>query len=182
MIKDYIKVFEDIVPISLCDAICNEFCDSDEWDYGAVGGRVDKYFRSNKIISLSHVIDKNKKVREKLDAGLFKAAGMAIENYLNIFPYARVERDSGYDLLRYETGQYINQHVDFSQEQFARSISCSFTLNDEYEGGEFAFFDRQIVTKMPKGSAVLFPSNFMFPHEVLPVLSGTRYAVITWFI
>jgi predicted 2-oxoglutarate/Fe(II)-dependent dioxygenase YbiX len=29
---------------------------------------------------------------------------------------------------------------------------------------------------------VLFPSSFMFPHEILEVTSGTRYAVVTWMI
>ena len=30
------------------------------------------------------------------------------------------------------------------------------------------------------GSAVCFPSNFTFPHEILPVTKGTRYALVTW--
>jgi predicted 2-oxoglutarate/Fe(II)-dependent dioxygenase YbiX len=55
-------------------------------------------------------------------------------------------------------------------------------LNDEYEGGEFAFFDREIIIRGGKGSIVMFPSNFMFPHEVMPVTSGTRYSIITWYV
>jgi hypothetical protein len=27
----------------------------------------------------------------------------------------------------------------------------------------------------------MFPSNFMYPHAIKPVLSGTRYSIITWF-
>lgn len=62
-----------------------------------------------------------------------------------------------------------------------RTISCSFALNDDYEGGEFAFFDRRIATKIKKGAAIIFPSNFMFPHEIIKVKKGTRYSIITWF-
>jgi predicted 2-oxoglutarate/Fe(II)-dependent dioxygenase YbiX len=61
-------------------------------------------------------------------------------------------------------------------------VSCSFALNDNYEGGEFSFFDGQIKIKLPKGAALLFPSNFMYPHQILPVTNGTRYSIITWFI
>ena len=28
---------------------------------------------------------------------------------------------------------------------------------------------------------VMFPSTFMYPHEVMPVTKGTRYSIITWF-
>ena len=33
-----------------------------------------------------------------------------------------------------------------------------------------------------KGSAVVFPSNFMFPHEVQKVTSGNRYSIMTWIL
>jgi predicted 2-oxoglutarate/Fe(II)-dependent dioxygenase YbiX len=188
MIKDYIKVFENIVPPDLCDALHNEFADSDEWEdtvitSGGVYESVDKSIRSATTIGLSrqHVIDKNKKVRAQLDAELFNAVGNAIQQYANIYPHTGISKDSGYDMLRYQTGQFYIQHVD-STTDYNRSVSCSLILNDGYEGGEFAFFDRKIIINPPKGSALLFPSNFMFPHEVLPVLSGTRYAVVTWLV
>ena len=30
------------------------------------------------------------------------------------------------------------------------------------------------------GSAIVFPSNFCFPHAVLPVTKGERHSIITW--
>ena len=36
--------------------------------------------------------------------------------------------------------------------------------------------------KLDKGDAIMFPSNFMYPHEIMPVTKGTRYSAITWFI
>ena len=78
-------------------------------------------------------------------------------------------------------GQFYTQHTDSFKKQ-QRSVSCSFILNDDYDGGEFAFFDREIIIKGGKGSIIMFPSNFMFPHEVMPVTSGTRYSIITWYV
>lgn len=186
MLQDYIKVFENIVPLGLCDALCNEFADSGEWVDTAIGSSyesVNKSVRSATAIAMSRqeVIGVNRAVRSQLDAGLFRAVGSAIQQYSDLYPLSGITKDSGYELLRYETGQFFTQHTD-SSEMFNRCISCSLILNDDYEGGEFAFFDRKMIAKTPKGSALLFPSNFMFPHEIMPVLSGTRYSVVTWFL
>jgi predicted 2-oxoglutarate/Fe(II)-dependent dioxygenase YbiX len=52
-------------------------------------------------------------------------------------------------------------------------------LNDDYEGGELMMFgDKQIY--LPSGSVIVFPSNFMYPHEVKPVKSGIRYSYVSW--
>ena len=36
--------------------------------------------------------------------------------------------------------------------------------------------------KTVKGSAIVFPSNFMFPHAVKKVEKGTRYSIVTWLM
>ena len=38
----------------------------------------------------------------------------------------------------------------------------------------------EMIVKKKVGSAVVFPSNFCFPHAVTPVINGDRHAVITW--
>ena len=53
-------------------------------------------------------------------------------------------------------------------------------INDNFKGGEFAFFGGEYKIPKKKGSALIFPSNFCYPHAVLPVSGGDRHAVITW--
>jgi predicted 2-oxoglutarate/Fe(II)-dependent dioxygenase YbiX len=183
-ISDYIAIFENVMTYALCDAILEEFKNEDEWEKTVVGdGRVEDKIRTAEtiIISYPHVIEQNSKVRQKLDKYVFASAGLVIKKYNEKFPLCRIEEDSGYELLRYKEGQFYVQHTDFFKAR-PRSVSCSFALNDDYEGGEWGFFDREMVIKAPKGSAVLFPSNFMYPHEIMPVTKGTRYSIITWFI
>jgi predicted 2-oxoglutarate/Fe(II)-dependent dioxygenase YbiX len=185
-VKDYIFVVENVITHALCDAILKEFSDEEEWQKTLVGGgdgRIDDKIRSAETILISYqdVIGKNFKVRQKLDKYLFVSAGLAIKKYNEKFPLCKIEEDSGYCLLRYKEGQFYTQHTD-SFKKHPREISCSFALNDDYEGGEWGFFDREMVIKVPKGSAILFPSNFMYPHEIMPVTKGTRYSIITWFI
>lgn len=177
-------VVEDVITHALCDAILEEFSNEEEWQKTVVGGgRIDDKIRTAEtiIISYPHVIEKNLKVRQKLDRYVFASASLVIKKYNEKFPFCRIEEDSGYELLRYKEGQFYVQHTD-SFKARPRAVSCSFALNDDYEGGEWGFFDREMIVKAPKGSAVLFPSNFMYPHEIMPVTKGVRYSVITWFI
>ncbi len=183
-INDYIVTFDEVITDALCDAILEEFSDETEWQKTVIGNnKVNDKIRTAETVVLSypHVIEKNPKVRAKLDKYVFASAGFAIKKYNEKFPLALIEEDSGYELLRYKEGQFYTTHTD-SFKARPRAVSCSFILNDDYEGGEFAFFDRELIYNLKKGSCIMFPSNFMYPHEIMPVTSGTRYSIITWFI
>jgi len=183
-INEYIVIIKNVLTRPLCDAILKEFKNSDEWEDAVVGkGRVEKNARNCEtvVISYPHIIEKNKKIRLKLDKYIFASASKCIQEYNTKYPHCSIEEDSGYELLKYSEGGFYIQHVD-SFKARPRSVSCSFILNDDFEGGEFAFFDRELKYKLDKGDAIMFPSNFMYPHEVMPVTKGTRYSIITWFI
>jgi predicted 2-oxoglutarate/Fe(II)-dependent dioxygenase YbiX len=183
-LKDYIVTFDGVITDALCDAVLKEFSNEEEWGKTVVGGgRVDDKIRTAETVVLSypHVIEKNPKVRVELDKYVFVSAGLAIKKYNEKFPLTLIQEDSGYELLRYKEGQFYTQHTDSFKDR-PRAVSCSFILNDDYEGGEFAFFNRELKYKLKKGSCIMFPSNFMYPHEIMPVTSGTRYSIITWFV
>jgi len=182
-LKDYIFVVPNVVPLELCDAILVEYTNSNDWVNAVVKNGENLNVRNCQTIgiSFSNIIEKNKETRQKLDQELFTCAAKAIQEYNKQFLHCNIEQDSGYDLLKYEVGGFYNTHTD-SFKDCPRAVSCSFMLNDDYEGGEFAFFGRELVYKLKKGSAVMFPSNFMYPHEVMPVTNGTRYSIVTWFI
>ena len=183
-LKDYIYIVKNALSLSLCDEILNEFKNSDEWEDTEIGlGEVEKNIRNCQtiVISFPHVIQKNKDIRHKLDNAIFDGASKCIKDYNTKFPHCKIEEDSGYELLKYPEGCFYIEHTD-SFKAAPRAVSCSFILNDDFEGGEFAFFKRELKYKLEKGDALLFPSNFMYPHEVMPVTKGTRYSIITWFI
>jgi Rps23 Pro-64 3,4-dihydroxylase Tpa1-like proline 4-hydroxylase len=183
-ISDFIQIYEDIIPYSLCDEIINEYRNDDNWCLAGVGyEEINLNARNVNTIPISHenTILKNPEIRKLLDDRLYKVANEVIRKYNDIFPLSQIEEDSGYDLLKYEVGQFYRQHTD-SYKKHPRAVSCSFALNDDFEGGEFAFFDRELIYNLKKGSVIMFPSNFMYPHEIMPVIKGTRYSIITWFV
>jgi predicted 2-oxoglutarate/Fe(II)-dependent dioxygenase YbiX len=61
-----------------------------------------------------------------------------------------------------------------------RDVSLVWYLNDDFEGGGlwFPLFQRLIQPRT--GMVVTFPSTHEFAHTAQPVVSGTRYAVVTW--
>ena len=182
-LRDYILIVENVIPNKLCDEILAEYKTSSDWKNTTVARGLDRDYRRCDAINTSEavMVQKNPEVRKYLDEEIFKCAGNAILKYNEKFNNAVIQGDSGYILLRYQSGDFYKQHTDhFLQEP--RIVSCSFSLNDDYEGGSFDFFDRQLSYKVPKGAALMFPSNFMYPHEITPVTNGVRYSVITWFI
>lgn len=182
-LEDYIYIIKNALSINLCNDVLNEFKNSDEWQNTHIASGVNKDIRNCEtiIISFPQVIQKNNEVRHRLDNAIFDSAAKCIEEYNNKFPHCRVEEDSGYELLKYPEGCFYKEHTD-SFKAVPRAISCSFMLNDDFEGGEFAFFNRELKYKLSRGDALMFPSNFMYPHEVMPVTKGTRYSIVTWFI
>ena len=184
-LNDYIVIIKNALTYPLCDAILDEFKDSNEWKDTLIGNnsQVNKTIRNCESIGISYQfnIEKNKKVRLKIDKYIFASSAKCIQEYNNKFLHCKIEEDSGYDLLKYSEGCFYLQHTD-SFKALPRAVSCSFMLNDNFEGGEFAFFDRELKYKLEKGDAIMFPSNFMYPHEVMPVTKGTRYSIVTWFI
>ena len=171
-ILDFIKVYPGAVSNELCDEIVNKYKDSDKFELASIEGGNNNKVRNCYRYDITE--DKD------IDAKIFDEQNSNIKRYLKSFPSAHIKEDTGYDLLKYETDGFYIEHVDHSANNI-RTVSCSIILNDDYEGGEFAFFGREHVITASKGDVIMFPSNFIYRHEVLPVTKGTRYAIITWF-
>ena len=183
-IKDYISIIDNAIPSSLCEEIIKEYDKSLDWEEAGINQEiVNKEARNCKFIgiSLDTIINKNKDTRKKLDDNIFECTKKVMIKYNEKFKHITISRDSGYDLLKYEKGGFYTEHID-SFINIPRTISCSFTLNDDFIGGDFSFFNNEITYTLKKGSAIIFPSNFMYPHSVLPIVQGTRYSIVTWFI
>jgi predicted 2-oxoglutarate/Fe(II)-dependent dioxygenase YbiX len=52
-------------------------------------------------------------------------------------------------------------------------------LNEGYEGGEFLFSSKHEIP-LKAGDMLVFPSNFMYPHEVKELTKGERYTFVAW--
>jgi hypothetical protein len=107
------------------------------------------------------------------------AVQLAYVHYREAFPKAVVGQDYGYKLLRYQRNGFYEEHIDEAGST-GRTLSCSIILNDDFAGGEMAWFNGSLVMKPARGTAILFPSGFLFPHAVWRVRDGVRYSAVTW--
>lgn len=183
-LENFIQLFDDVLSIENCNLLLNEYQKSSEWTDTTTGtGTLNVHTRKcmEIPISMNNIIEQNFDVRKNLDNIVFESVRKVIHSYNNIIPTFNISIDTGYQLLRYREGEFYIQHTDSFKEQ-QRSLSCCLQLNDDYEGGEFCFFDREIMIRSKPGSAIVFPSNFMYPHEIMPVIAGTRYSIITWLV
>jgi predicted 2-oxoglutarate/Fe(II)-dependent dioxygenase YbiX len=183
-LSNYIKVYDDIIPEDVCDRIISEYGETDEWLASKVGNDVlDRSVRNVESIPISmpESLHRNWDTRYNIDKLVWEAAGRSISAYNADFPLCKIEEDCGYMLLKYEEGQFYKEHTD-SYKQHPRAVTAIFGLNNDYSGGEFGFFQGSVKYSIKKGSVLMFPSNFMYPHEVLEVTQGTRFSIVTWFI
>ena len=94
-------------------------------------------------------------------------------------PFKKLE---SFRIKRYnsDSNDRFDMHVDVaSTPASTRALSFLYYLNDNFTGGETHFegWDK-IVPK--KGTVLVFPPYWMFPHAGLPVITGTKYIMSTY--
>ena len=126
---------------------------------------------------------KNFKSQESLNLqsiwqDVYDAQFEAVEDYRrehNIMPLKYWE---AFNFIKYGPGQHFQEHHDHGF-----SYNCTLSLvaypNDDYEGGELFFRLQNLKVKADAGDLFIFPSNFMYPHQAMPVTSGTKYSIVT---
>jgi hypothetical protein len=84
-----------------------------------------------------------------------------------------------YSILKYGKGQKFVNHIDDHKDHHRR-MSWVYYINDDYTGGEISFPRFNLTYKPVANEFIVFPSNYVYNHSVLPVTEGTRYAVVSW--
>lgn len=85
-------------------------------------------------------------------------------------------------VMRYRVGDFYAAHTDWSVNKNRRKLSMSIQLSppDDYTGGEVFIHAGPESTEMTKeqGVGVVWPSWTL--HEVAPITSGERWALVSW--
>lgn len=138
-----------------------------------------KNIRTNSSLSLtkgSKIDETLKNVNDKF----MKIMSDSLSSYQKIFdindPFIYTEDNN---LLKYTENQKFGSHYDGNSSS-KRHISPILYLNDDYIGGEIEFVNFNIKIKPKAGTLIVFPSNYAYRHIAHPVISGTKYAIVTW--
>ena len=78
------------------------------------------------------------------------------------------------------SGDRYDDHIDVQGIHSARRyLSFLFYLNDDFTGGETEFSQSGSVTPC-RGSVLVFPPYWMYPHAGRRVITGTKYIMSTY--
>lgn len=86
---------------------------------------------------------------------------------------------------RYNVGQDMKSHVDHittifdGEKRGIPILSVVGLLNDDFDGGKFKFWDKYEMN-LEIGDIMVFPSNFLYKHQVDKVTRGVRYSFVSW--
>ena len=86
--------------------------------------------------------------------------------------------------IRYPADTSMDMHVDFIHSMFDGErrgipiLTVVGLLNDNFEGGEFNLIG--IDQEIKAGDIMIFPSTFMYPHEIKVITKGCRHSFQSW--
>jgi predicted 2-oxoglutarate/Fe(II)-dependent dioxygenase YbiX len=180
----YIKVY-DAIPKDLCDETVkllssnevdwqqHSFIDGKGINVGAMSG--------NKELDMTcHNIATQEQIMKIIWDGLLR--------YITELDFSWYSNWNGYSSLKfnkYVEGRVMANHCDHIHAMFDGErkgvpvLSIIGALNDDYEGGEFVMFEDTMI-ELPKGSLLIFPANFLYPHRVDEVTRGVRHTFVSW--
>jgi predicted 2-oxoglutarate/Fe(II)-dependent dioxygenase YbiX len=105
---------------------------------------------------------------------------IAIHDYSKNYIHCRINQNESVGILKYTPGGWYDTHIDASWQTY-RILSMLIYLNpQDYEGGEtwFPKFDIKIKPESP--AIVLFPSNYVYEHQAMPVTDGEKFVLVSW--
>jgi len=175
-LEDFILHDKSIISSDVCDKVISTI-NEDRWEkhrwYDA--GENNLYSLDNELDILYN--DASEMLRPFVNQSILKY--QTIHNQSLVYKHNRIRFN------RYSPGQMMRKHSDHIRDMFDGKergipvLSIVGNLNDDYENGEFKFWDDHVV-KLGKGDIMIFPSTFLYPHQVEPTTRGVRYSFVCW--
>ena len=178
----WIGHYENVIPDELCDDIISYTIESKKLSPSTYSTHDSTSPKSSQRVFMDDVWfrDGEDKYYEEMKEHTLNV----LSNYPKIHKVV-CKRYTDFRINRYSSGGFMSEHIDnihhsHGQQYGYPHLSVLLFLNEDYKGGEFMVADNEYKTS--KGSAIIFPSNFMFPHKVNNIEYGTRWSVISWLM
>jgi hypothetical protein len=188
MITDYVKIYDSVVPKELAQEIMETEVDYQSSEY-AGHVRLEKEHKSTEQRKLRVNMDdfwirKDHKwyepVKKCFSRVLFQYSKEPLWT-----PRFEYQHTTDFRINKYGEGCYMREHTDnihhsHGQQWGFPQVSILLILNDGFEGGDFCVTGKKY--EIPACSGIIFPSNFMFPHEVKEIKKGCRWSIVSWIM
>ena len=160
--EKYIGYYKNILEKKVCDDLI-EYTNKMQLKPSTYSSTTGKIKNSEERVKMDDVWFKE---GEPFFKEIFNGFSDVIKNYQREHEDCRIQKHCGFRLNKYSEGGFMSRHVDnihhsHGQEYGYPQVSALLFLNDNYKGGQFIISD--VLYKPEQGSAIIFPSNFMFP-------------------
>lgn len=183
-VSDYIYV-TNVIPKEVCKNIVKKI-DKQEWTkhqwYNPKSQNISsENTKELEVQSINHEMQQEmikflNKAYQEYNEKFTDTKNTKLSNLIHMFTFIRFNR--------YKKGTLMRKHYDHihsifdGQHKGIPVLSFVGCLNDDFKGGDFNICDKTLTLKT--GDIIIFPSCFMFPHEVTEIKEGTRYSFISW--
>lgn len=187
---DFIRI-ENIIPEQFCDELVKATAEHPGWHKHSYHPSFERPTGLQFPPTEFEFLD----AEDQLSLKLMPYVEQAVSSYNNF-----INKNNSFEGYKCETGvtnctpirfnrckihTLVEAHHDHIHELMGKgnksipSVSVVGLLNDAFTGGEFVMF-KDIDMKLKKGDIIVFPSNYLYPHRVDKVTSGTRISFVTW--
>ena len=181
-IESYFKIYNNFLSIQECKETVKALDEATDFQtHSYLNAYTEKYISYENDLSISY---SNVPIKNIIMERVWKTIRLYLEE-LN-FPW--YDSWGGFTQIRfnrYDIGTEMRDHCDHIQSIFYGErkgvpiLTVLGLLNDEFQGGEFVMWcDKKVELKT--GDLVIFPSNFLYPHRVEPIIKGRRYSFVSW--
>ena len=183
LISDYCVYIENHMPIKICDDLVDLFesVPSNKWN---------KTFNrsSGRPRFTEFDITKESNLNEELYRNICKYLIKAVEDYRTKVKFFSTWNTINLNFQNIRIKRYLSEdaeqfdfHVDVANDiNEGRYLSFQWYLNDVADGGETEFVNFKIKPK--KGTLLMFPPMWMFPHKGNSLNSGRKYILSTYLL
>ena len=182
-LNSYIKIYKNRVDITLCKEILHQ------------QSSPNAMWQEHTWTNEKYEVIKNQEYEpEKCDPNtipntpiLMDLIWNTIHDYVTELKAPWFNKWSGHSIvkyIRYPVGTSMTMHADFIHELFDGErrgipiLTIVGLLNNDFEGGEFNL--NGIDQKIMAGDIMVFPSSFMYPHEIKVITKGCRHSFQSW--
>lgn len=181
--SSFIFEIENALTPDICNEIIHRFESNPEQQYqGRIGQQAEQdqsIKRTTDLACSAHTQWKD------VDTILFRSLALAMGLFKEQFPFFDGPfKDIGYNIQRYQAGEYYHWHIDSGSHEFAqRQLVAIWYLNDvPGPGGETEFRTQGVKVTPQQGKLVLFPPFWTHEHRACTLNDGVKYIATTWVV
>ena len=166
----------NILPTNLCDYLINLY-ESDKDNCERVDNESKPTFTQLNL----------NRYHRKIVSNLFNYFSLALDSYKKDVPSSKylpeIKYIEEFRIKKYEVGgvDRFDEHVDVIDHKSAkRCLAMLFYLNDVDEGGKTIFPHHHKEFTPVKGSVIIFPPTWEYPHLGEPPVSNPKYIMSSY--